>query len=76
MWNGVKTIRADQVLFCDFSPSHLAWRKVAEQNLIRSFPTFISIPIGKCSLYVAAGGFSPEKTLPITIDLGTNNQKV
>jgi malate dehydrogenase (oxaloacetate-decarboxylating)(NADP+) len=33
------------------------------------------ISIGKLSLYVAAAGIRPETTIPICLDLGTNNQK-
>jgi malate dehydrogenase (oxaloacetate-decarboxylating)(NADP+) len=36
----------------------------------------MGIPIGKLALYISCAGISPQKALPLTLDLGTGNKSL
>jgi len=36
----------------------------------------MGIPIGKTALYVVGGGINPKKTMPVCLDVGTNNESL
>lgn len=63
---------------CPFNNNHVFF--ISDGSKIMSIGDWgiggMAIPVARKDIYVAAAGYNPWKTLPIIIDVGTNNEEL